>query len=100
MTPRQVQLALKRQRLELEAAAQRREFADSLRPFRPLFSAVDGVNHGIHYLKVHPEIPAVAALALIILRPRKVFRWARRGFFAWRLWGNLRSKLHRALLSA
>jgi len=93
MTPRQVQLALKRQRLEFEAAAQRREFADSLRPFVPAFSVVDGVNHGIHYLKVHPEIPAVAAVALLILRPRKAFRWARRGFSAWRLWGNLRHKL-------
>lgn len=93
MTPRQVQLALKRQRLEFEAAAQRHEFAESLRPFLPAFSAVDGVNRGIHYLKAHPEIPAVAAVALFILRPRRAFRWARRGVSAWRLWGNLRRKL-------
>ena len=94
MTPRQVELALKHQRLEFQAVAQRRELADSLSPFQPVFSAVDGVNRGIHYLKTHPEIPAVAAVVLVILRPGRAFRWARRGISAWRLWNNLSRKLH------
>ncbi|MDD5295830.1 MAG: YqjK-like family protein [Rhodocyclaceae bacterium] len=94
MSPRQLELALKRQRLEFEAAAQRRELADSVRPFQPVVSAVDRVNRGLRYLKGHPEIAAVATVLVFILRPGKAFNWARRGFSAWRLWGKLNRRLH------
>lgn len=96
MSSRQLELALKRQRLEFQAAAQRRELAACMRPFMPVISAVDSVHRGIHYLKTHPEISAVAAVVVFILRPSRALRWARHGFSAWRLWGNLRRRLHGA----
>ncbi len=96
MTPRQLELALKRQRLEFQVAAQRRELAECVRPFMPVISGLDSVHRGIHYLKTHPEISAVAAVVVFILRPGRAFRWLRHGFSAWRLWGNLRRRLHGA----
>jgi hypothetical protein len=96
MTPRQLELALKRQRLEFQVAAQRRELAEAVQPFMPVISVVDGVHRGFHYLKTHPEISAVAAVVVFILRPSRALRWARHGFSAWRLWGNLRRRLNGA----
>jgi hypothetical protein len=90
VNPRLVELALKRQRLQLLAAAQRLELQQRTAPFLPALAMADRVRAGIDYLKRHPEWVTLAVTVMVVTRPRRAFRWARRGFFAWRFWRRLR----------
>lgn len=96
MTPRQLELALRRQRLQWHTTSQRQELARHLHPFLPAFSAADRVGQGIAFLKQRPQWLAAAVVAFAVLRPRRAFRWARRGLVAWQVWRKLRSHLQQA----
>lgn len=92
MNPRRLELALRKQRLQLRSAQLRADFAADAAAFEPLFDAGDKLRDAIAWLKRHPEIPAGAAVALLVARPHRLLRWARRGLVAWqaarrvRLW--------------
>ena len=36
---------------------------------------------------------AVAVASVVVARPQRAWRWARRGFFVWRGWQAIRTKL-------
>lgn len=84
-----IELALKKQLLELEAAAQREVLARHIAGLMPLFDAADQVGAGVRWIKRHPETLAAGLAFLVVVRPsfrRFVWRWGRRSFVAWRLW--------------
>lgn len=84
-----IELALEKQRLCLEIAAQREALAAYAEGLRPAFEAADRVRAGVHWLGRHPEIVAGGVTLLVVVRSRTLrflWRWTRRGFFAWRLW--------------
>lgn len=86
-----IELALKKQLLELEAAAQREALARHTTGLLPLFDAADQISAGVRWIKRHPETLAVGLAFLVAVRPgvrRFVWRWGRRGLIAWRLWRN------------
>lgn len=93
MSPRQVELALKKQRLLMRSGALRENFADYAMRWMPLFSAADRAHAGLHWLRRHPLLPVASLVALLVARPRGVLRWARRGFFAWQALRKLRTAL-------
>lgn len=93
MTPRQLELALKRQRLQWQAQSQRQELGRHFQVFLPAFTAADRIRTGAHFLRAHPQWLAGAAVILAVLRPRRAWRWSKRGFVAWRLWKKLQDKL-------
>jgi len=93
MSPHQVELALKKQRLQLRSASLREELAGHVAPFIPLFAAGDRLRDGALWLRRHPQVTAAVAVALLAARPRAVFRWGRRGIFAWQAWTRLRAWL-------
>ena len=95
MNPKNVELALKRQRLQLQAAAQRIMIMQALESAAPAFGAAEKVRSGLRWAKAHPEWLAGIGVALLVARPRAFFRWAKRGFFIWR---SLR-RLHGAVES-
>lgn len=83
-----VELALEKQRLQLEAAAQRAALAGHLAGLAPVFTVADRVNAGVHWLGRHPEV-VVGGVAAAVVRPgvrRFLWRWGRRAFIVWRLW--------------
>jgi hypothetical protein len=81
---RLAQIQVRRERLMAKAAAQREEVALLLSPWaKPLAVADRGVAAAA-YVKAHPSIVLLAAAALVVLSPRRAFRWARTGFAAWR----------------
>lgn len=88
-----LELALKKQRLQLRSAALRDELSINARALEPLCDAGDRVRDGIHWLGRHPEAVAGVVVALMVARPRAVLRWARRGIVAWRLSSKLRGWL-------
>lgn len=93
MSPQQVELALKKQRLQFKSAALREEFAGHAAAFIPLFVAGDRLRDGALWLRRHPEVTVAATVALLVARPRAVFRWGRRSVFAWQAWTRLRDWL-------
>ena len=86
MNPRLVELALEKQRLQLQSAAQREALVAAAAGLAPVFAVADGVRDGARWLVRHPEWLAGGIVALLVARPRVVLRWVRRSFFAWQLW--------------
>lgn len=92
-----IELALKRGRLIERIAGQRAALARELQPVQTVLRLTDrtlaGVCGGIRYVKRHPGAVVAAGVMLIILKPRHVWRWARRSFIAWRAWHALREQI-------
>ena len=93
MTTKRIELALKKQRLQLRAATQRVMILQALESTAPAFGAAEKIRSGwhcaAHWAKAHPEWLAGIGAALLVTRPRGVFRWASRGLLAWRAWRKL-----------
>jgi len=84
--PQQVELALKKQRLQIKSAALREELAGHALALAPLFAVGDRLYGGALWLRRHPEVVVAASAVLLVARPRAVFRWARRAAVVWQGW--------------
>ena len=93
MNPRQVELALKKQRLQMRSAALRDNLADHARVLQPLFGFADRCLAAGRWLRQNPALPVATLVALLVARPRSLLRWLRRGWFAWKAVGKLRNLL-------
>jgi hypothetical protein len=100
MNPRVIELALKRQRLQLKSAEQRLSLRRDLTEFAPVFSAADTVQAGIAYVRQHPEWLVGAAVVLLVARPRALFRWLQRGLVAWQVARQVRRAIAEFPLAA
>jgi len=78
-----LELALKKQRLVLRSTSLRQSLAADSQPLDPVFAAADKVVDGVHWLQERPVVVAAAAALVVLLKPRTVLRWGRRGFLAW-----------------
>lgn len=84
-----VELALEKQRLQLEAASQRLELSRHAAGLMPLFAAGDQVRTGVRWVVRHPEAVAATVAFLAAARPglrRFLWRWSKRALIAWQLW--------------
>lgn len=86
MSPAAVELALRKQRLLWQSASQRDALAAAAAGLAPAFAVADAVRDGARWLRRHPEWVAGTAVALLVARPRFIWRWLRRGFLGWQLW--------------
>ena len=88
MNQRQTELALERQRLQLESARLRDALAqqsDVL--FSPPAKVFDAAAAGLRWGRNHPLHLAVAAGALLLFKPVRTVRWA---YASWRWWRHAR----------
>jgi hypothetical protein len=77
-------LYVRRERLLAKAAVQREELALLAAAWKKPLALVDrGVAAG-RYAREHSAVVTVAAAVVLVLSPRRAFRWARRGFALWR----------------
>lgn len=90
---RRLELATRRGELTAHIAAQRANFAVHTRPLVRLLGTADQAVHGVRWLKKNPQVVFAFVAGLAIMRPRRVWRWAKRGLFLWRSWKTLRSQL-------
>ncbi len=93
MNPRIVELALKKQRLQLQAAAQRVRILHAIESVSPAFGAADKLRSAVGWAKAHPEVLVGTGIVVLVARPRFLFRWAKRGFFIWEGVRRLRSTI-------
>jgi hypothetical protein len=87
---KQKQVAVRRERLVEQAAAQRMAMGQAIEPWRaPLELADQGVN-ALRYVRRHPEWLIGGIVLLAVVRPRALGTWLGRGWVAWRLLHKLR----------
>lgn len=91
MSPERVELALAKQRLQLQSAAQRDTLMAAAAGMAPLFAAADAVRDGANWLRRNPQWLAGAVVAFAVARPGRVLRWAGRVLLALRAWRRLRA---------
>lgn|SRR5574343_774688 len=93
MNPKLLELATRHGALQARIAEQRRQLAQHARPLEAALAKGDTVLDGVDWLKHHPAAVGAAVAAVVVARPARAWRWARRGFFLWRGWSAIRSKL-------
>jgi hypothetical protein len=93
MNLRAIELALKRQRLQLRAAEQRLTLRRDLAALNPAFAVADTARAGWNWLRENPEWLVGGGVILLVARPRAVLRWTRRGLMAWQLAREVRRTL-------
>jgi small neutral amino acid transporter SnatA (MarC family) len=81
---RLAQIQVRRERLLAKAAAQRDEVTLLLSPWATPLAVADRGVAVVTYVRAHPSLALVAVAALVVLSPKRAFRWARTGFAAWR----------------
>ena len=94
-----LELALKKQRLQIASDALRHDFGRHAAGLRPLFSGADLATEGVRWARRNPQIVVGAGVALLVARPKRAWRWARRAFFGWQAWRKLRQFLPHRLSS-
>ena len=97
MNQPRIDLAIERGRLIERISNQRQLLGEQLQPvgasLHTADRAVTTLRNGSKYLKQHPEVVTVAVAVLVVVQPRRVWRWGKRGFFVWRSWRMLRRQL-------
>ena len=91
--PRQLELELRRQHLQLRSALLRDRLVQQLQPLAAPLAIADAVREAWRWLQQRPLVPLAGVAVLALLRPRRVLRWASR---LWAAWGLLR-RLQRRL---
>ena len=97
MNSRAIELALKKQRLQIAGADLRSDFAHHATGLMPVFVGADIAVVGAQWIRRNKEIVVAVAVALLIIQPGSIIGWARRGFVMWRLWRDFRDFLDRRL---
>ncbi|HZV54932.1 MAG TPA: YqjK family protein [Rhodocyclaceae bacterium] len=97
MNGKLLELALKKQRLQLKSNDLRERWLDHARGLQPLSEGVEGVGDVFAWLRRHPQLIVVISVVLLVARPRKALRWARRTFLAWQVWRKGRTWLSKRL---
>lgn len=93
MNERRLELAMRRGWLQSEIDLQRRRIAAQAQPLANALDKVDGLAGRVRGLRDHPGLIGAAVAALVILRPRRLWRWGKRGLALWTLGRSLRSRL-------
>ena len=97
MNQKLIEIGIRRGRLIERIANQRAALG---RDIQPIYGALQTTDHAIarvrkatSFLKKHPGFVLAAVALIAALKPRRAWRWAKRGFLAWRTWKTLSGQL-------
>jgi hypothetical protein len=93
---RLIQLRERRARLLERAARQREELAGCVAALGTPIAIADRGIAIVRYIRARPGLVTAAAAIVMVLRPRRSFGWARRGFALWQSWRWLSTRLRKA----
>ncbi|MBN8441958.1 MAG: hypothetical protein J0M28_09720 [Thauera sp.] len=104
MNPRILELALKKQRLQIRSEAERNEIAGHLARIDEALDTADRarerLRESLQWARDKAPLLSVALLVLLVTRPRRALRLAQRGWVAWMLVRRLRGGRASALSPA
>ena len=98
MDPRQVELALRKQKLQLRAEAQRADITQRLAGIDGALDRVDALRDHLAWAKDKVPVLSVALLVVLAARPRLTLRLAKRAWVGWLLLRQARGGRLSALL--
>lgn len=100
MDDRLIELYVQRGRLRERIGVQRGQLARELAPLGSALQTVDRARTLLRqaqvWLSAHPAVVTAVVVALVVWRPRAVFRSLRWGYSAWRRWAGLRQWVNAA----
>lgn len=83
------------ERIAHQRAALSRDVQPVCRVLHTADQAVARVRTASDFLKSHPGLVLAAVALLVVLKPRRAWHLAKRGFLVWRLWRTLREQFAR-----
>ncbi|NMG75327.1 YqjK-like family protein [Aromatoleum diolicum] len=89
MNSKIVELALKKQRLQMRAEQERADMLARLGRIESVLNLVDRARDGIRSLRDNAPLLSAGALLFILLKPRLALRLAQRAWLGWVLYRNL-----------
>ncbi len=84
MKPHEVELALKKQRLRIRAETQRADMLNRLAGIEAALDSIDRVRDHTRWAVANAPLLS-GALLFLVLRPRRLWRFARRAWVGWLL---------------
>ena len=91
MNPSQQRLWIRRQELLRQSSELRNKLQWHAEGLAPVLRGADRAWAAGVWLREHPLVPAAALALLVWRRPRRLLRWARRGWSAWQLVRRVRA---------
>jgi hypothetical protein len=97
VNPALLELALRKQRLQIKAEQQREGVMAALEVADSVLARVHRLQDGVAWMR--HNAPAVSAfiLVLLLMRPRFTLRWVKRALVGWQMYHHLRGRLDAAL---
>lgn len=93
MQTRLIELHHQRGRLVERIASQRRALTQQLVPLQKTFNVTDRVSRlvqsGKALMQRYPLWVVAAVAAVVLLKPRTLWRWTQRSLLAWRTWRSI-----------
>jgi hypothetical protein len=86
-------IELRRAHLLERAARERGDVAQALQAWAQPLAFADRCIESVRFVISRPPLLAGAAFVLALLRPRRAFKWARRGFALWQGYRWLNRKI-------
>lgn len=93
MNEKRLTLAVRHGALRARIDQQRRQLEQHAVPLEAALAQGDAVLRGVDWLKHHPAAVVAAVAAVVVARPGRAWRWAKRGLFVWRGWQAVRNSL-------
>ena len=93
MNEKRLTLAVRHGALRARIEQQRRQLEQHAAPLEAALAQGDAVLRGVDWLKHHPAAVVAAVTAVVVARPGRAWRWAKRGLFVWRGWQAVRNSL-------
>lgn len=98
MDARQIDLALRKQKLQMRADVQRGDIARRLAGIDGALDRVDSLRDNLAWAKDRIPVLSVALITVLALKPRTTLRLAKRGWMGWLLVRQMRGGRLSALL--
>ncbi|MBS0368008.1 MAG: YqjK-like family protein [Proteobacteria bacterium] len=91
MNPELVELALRKQRLQIRCSEQRDALIHHAQAFTPVLHGIDRIGDGLRWARHNAPLLSGLAVFTLVVRPRAAIRWARRGWLGWQLLRRVRN---------
>ncbi|PTD97610.1 YqjK-like family protein [Pseudothauera lacus] len=100
MNARVIELALRKQRLQIQAEGQRADMLRRLEGFESALDVADGVRENLRWASQHTPALSAGAVLFVLWKPRLVLRLAKRAWLGWMLYRKVGRAAAPALAAA
>lgn len=98
MDARHIELALRKQKLQLRAEAQREDLSHRLEGIDGALDRIDSLRENLAWARERIPVLSVTVIAVLLVRPRLTLRLAKRAWVGWLLVRQVRGGRLSALL--